>query len=303
MSPHPDLRLLFATDLSETSLRASRALSSLAASCRIDVSFVHVARPDGSHVRAARTLRTFVTRAKPSYESRRLLLEAPDPVHAVADLCARARFDMVVAPPSERDSLVGVFGPSFRARLLGQSDVPLWSGGHEAAATAGRPLTAVGCIVDVDDAPELHLRQAWAFADRIGAALHVASSLPAIDDGTIARVAGSPAPLMPAEAAPWIRAMLPGAVLASLDISVGDRSAQVHRTLATHRPDVVFVGRRHWASMAWPLRYPRFLDRLAYPVICLDPARTEQAWSFQDAASWMSPDQRRVALASSGPAC
>lgn len=298
MTPRPDLRLLFATDLSEASLRASGALSALAARCRIDVAFVHVTTAN-SRSRADQALDTFVSRAHPAYSCRPLVLEGRDPVESITNLCTRARFDLVVAPPSDRPSLAGVLSTSFRTRLLRRGQVPLWSGGHGVAfARPGRDIAAVGCVVDLNDMPERHLRQAWAFADRMGAALHVVSTVPAIDDGTIARVGPSDLPLTPGEAAAWIREVLPGATFASLDVTVDDGRTRLHRRMAERHPDVVFVGRQHWASALWPVRYPRFLDRLAYPVICLSPAPVESSWSFEEASNWIGANEATKALAS-----
>lgn len=284
----PDLRLLYATDLSEASLRASLALSSLAARCRLDVVFVHVARPDRRRD-AARMLEAFVTCVAPDYTSRRVLIESHDPVQAIAALCARARFDLIAAPASGRSRFGRLPGTSFRGRLLQRCHVPLWSGGP-GFSTADRPLAAVGCVLDLDDRPEPHLRQAWTFADRMGAALHVTSTVRSIDDGAIARVAASEGPLTPEEAASWIRATLPAGALASLDLSIDDRRTRLHQRLAAHRPDVVFVGRPHATSAIWPARYPRFLDRLPYPVICLGAAGQEPAWSFEETPSWLGTE-------------
>jgi hypothetical protein len=297
MATRPDLRLLFATDLSEASLRASGALPALAARCRIDVAFVHVTTP-GGRPRAYEALHSFVSRVQPPYANRALLLEGSDPVDAITDLCARARFDLVVAPPSERPSFAGIFGASFRARLLRRGQVALWSGGHGGVfARPGNDIATVGCVVDLDDRPARHLRQAWAFARRIGAPLHVVSTVPAIDDATIARVAPSDPPLTAGDVSAWIRQLLPGATLASLEVTVDESRARLHRRMAERHPDVVFVGRQHWASALWPARYPRFLDRLAYPVICLSPARSEPMWSFEEAASWIGAKEGTEALA------
>lgn len=302
MTTRPDLRILFATDLSEASLRAGAALSALAARCRIDVAFVHVvAAPDNRTLSAERALSRFISRLAPAYAARPLLLEGRDPVEAIAGLCTHTRFDLIVAPPSERPSFAGVLSTSFRARLLRRGQVPLWSGGHGVGfSRSGGEITTVGCVVDLNDTPERHLRHAWAFADRMRAALHVVSTVPAIDDGAIARVGPSDPPLTPGEAASWIRQVLPDVAFASLEVTVDDGRARLHRRMAGHHPDVVFVGRQQWASAVWPARYPRFLDRLAYPVICLGPAPTESAWSFEEASTWIGANEGNEALAGAG---
>lgn len=298
MTTRPDLRLLFATDLSASSQRACRMLSRLAARCRVDVTFVHVASPDGRSDAAERALDAFVAKAALSYAARAVVLEGHDAARAVADHCASSRFDLVVAPPGDRPSIAGFLGTSFRARLLQRCQVPLWSGGGDLdAAHADRPLTAVGCVVDLDETPERHLRRAWAFADRMGARLHVVSTVPPIDDGTLARVASSRTPLDPASARAWIEGMLPGVTLGSLDVTVDDGRVRLHQALARHKPDVVFVGPHQWTSAVWPVRYPRYLDRLGYPVICLGSSRAGAAWSFQEVSSWIGADEGARTLA------
>jgi len=289
MATHPDLRLLFATDLSQACFRAGRDVSRLAARCHVDVTFVHVRSQGVPALLAEKALRGFVVRLNPSYTHRPLLLDGPDPAQAVADLCTRSRFDLIVAPPSDETSLARVFGRSFRAGLLRRCAVPVWSGGPGVAPPeADLPFAAVGCVVDFEDAPERHLRRASAFARRLGARLHVVSLLPVIDDSTIGRVA-SRAPITPDGAIDAIRAMLPASALASVDVAVDDGRARLDRMLSRYALDVVFVGRQQWVSAFWPARYPRHLDRLAYPVVCLGGTPASAAWSFQETAAWVPP--------------
>lgn len=293
----PGLRILFPTDFSAACLQAGRALTRLADGCRLERTVAHVVKPGSDVGRARRALESFVAQIDGGVDTARILLEREQPADAIADLCRQKRFDLVMAPASDRTGVPRLFRPSFRAQLLRRCAVPLWTAGG--LATSERPLHTVACLVDFDDAPAGFLHLARAFADRVGARLRVLSVVPRVDEGTLGDVLTSDAPLRPEFAVSRIQALLGGRRGATeIDVAVGGQARGLRRLLARGPADVLLVGRRRAANGAWLSGFAHDLDRLRCPVVCVDGAAARSpGWSFvgvSDVAQPASVEDRRL---------
>lgn len=277
------LRLLFATSFSEGCERAAGAVVHLAAGGRADVTVVHAARSGAAAARASRELDRVLAAIDSRGVCRPILVESTDAAASIAGICLADRFDLVMAPASTRAGIGRLLSRSFRARLLRQCNVPLWTAGAHALSTASRPIQTVACLMDFDNdrAPFVQLVQS--FAARYGARLHFLYVVTPIDESTLTHALVSQAPLTPSLALKRIRDMFPPDDVPQIDVAVGDRGGELRRMLARCQADILFVGPRHASATAWALRFSRDLDRLPCPVVCIDGAASGFArWPFQE---------------------
>lgn len=266
----PDLRILFATNFSEACARAGRAIAQLADSLQIDVTIVHVVKEGAGRPEVRRALDGFFPEARQLFRCRRVAVEGTDAAVAVAALCNHVEYDLIVAPGSGRVSWSNLMGRSFRARLMAQAAVPVWTAGScLPAIDFTRPIGSVACLVDFDDRPESLLPQVTAFAHHFGARVHALTVLPPVDDSVIGEVSQSEVPLRPERAAARIAGMFGGDPPASIDIGVGRRGRELGRLLTNRRVDLLFVGPRQATTRSWPHAVSRDLDRLPCPVVCV----------------------------------
>ncbi len=283
MSDAPDLHLLFATSLSEACRRTAPAIAQLAARCRLTLTIVHAVGPGDPVRQRRRDLDAFMAEADRDFACRRLILEGHDPAADVAAWCAAGRFDMLLAPASPRRGWSWPLGRSFRSYLLRQAGVPLWTAGScLPSADFDRPIGTVSCLLDFDRDPATFLGLVSAFALRVGARLRVLAIIPPVDDGTLADVLRSDAPLVPARAVERIQELCAGGDPPEIDVAVGHRRRELRRMLTRSPTDLLFVGQRHAAD---PWFLPRTLDQLPCPVVCADGSSAGfTRWSFQDQA-------------------
>jgi len=276
MSFQPDLRLLVASDGGNAAGPVHGAVSQLSAVCDVDLTVVHVAT--GGTSPEPRPF-AFDPAATPR-RLQRLELRGPDAAAAIASLCDARSFDLVLAPASAGSGPLRALRSSFRARLLARTGLPVWTAGPGLPPLHfHRPMRTVACLLDFDRDPEPLLQRAAAFARRMDARLHVLSVLPQVDDGTLAMVLTSQTPLLPAAARARIAGMCAGRPAPVVDVVVDSLRRGVARLLRAGPPDVLFVRASQWAR-PWPFGFPRALDRLGCPVICV-PDADQSAWSFE----------------------
>ncbi|MGE0592144.1 MAG: universal stress protein [Vicinamibacterales bacterium] len=276
-----DFRLLLATDFSEACQRTAQAVVRLADQCRLHVTLVHVTRPGDATTQASRTLDSMLRGVRGLAGCRRVVVESPRPADAVASLCEHGTFDLVVAPPSRRRyGIETLLQGSFRARLHARSAVPLWTGGS--TATRGglvSPLRTVACLVDSDDRPEVLLSAAGTLAARLGARVSALMALAPIDDSLMAAAAHGGRPVTPAEAADAVWAMVGPAPPAPVDVVPLVTGDALQALLRRCGADVLIVCARRVRTGSLPFRFPRWLDRLPCPVVCVPaPTRRPAPW-------------------------
>jgi len=297
----PDLRILFPTTFSDACARTGEAIVQLAGACDVHLTIAHVVRPGARTEAAHGRLEEYLPELDANLACRRILVEGDDPALAIAELSRGSRFDLVMTPASARTGLRSWMSRSFRARLMRRLDVPMWTaGGCLSQVDFKRPLRHVACLVDFDDAPATLLEHVASFASRFDAAVHVLSVIPPIDDGTLAEILNSEAPLQPGSAMSRIQSMFTSRALAGIDVAVGDRRQELRRMIARCQPDLLFIGPRQFAR-GWLQSVPRAFDTLPCPVVCLEgtPAGFV-GWSFQDGVSLPVPAMGRPALAPAG---
>lgn len=276
MSTPPDLRLLVASDRLELTPAVHRAIAQLSAICHVDLT---VARVDtGADDVGTPAPIVFDPDAAPR-RIQRLELEEPDAATAIAELSRQHGIDLVMAPAAPR--VWWHRTPSFRRRLLARTDVPLWTAGHSLPAMHfHRSLRTIACLLDFEVDPGPLLQRAAAFARRMQARLHVLAVLPPVDDGTLATVLTSDAPLLPAAAARRIEQWCAGADRPVVDVAVDGLRRGLARLASSSRPDVLFVEAERW-GLSWPFGFSRTLDAIGCPVICVPGGPHAGAWSFE----------------------
>lgn len=274
MLDNPELRLLLPTDFSDASARAAGAVAQLAGTCPVRLTVAHVAPAREAIWPTRRRLETFLADHASSYRHSGVLIRGADPVKSVAELCNSDRFDAVMVPSSRRGARL--FGSSFRERLLRRTRLPLWTIGAGTSAFAfERPIRRVAGLVDFDDAPEAMVRAVSSFASRVGARLHLLAVIPPIDDGVLAAVAGSAAPLDVRVAMGRLRELAECYdIRADVDVAVGRSGPHVPHLASTSRADLLFISREHASLGPFGFRIPPGLERLPCPVVCFDPAST-----------------------------
>lgn len=278
-----DLRILFPTNFSNSCFSAVRAISYLADKCRVGLTIAHVARPGSDAVKTRRELDSFLAEADHYDDCRRILLEGDSPVEAIAALCNKNRYDLVVAPSSDHLGLHRLFRASFRARLIQMSRSPVWTAGASILAAACRPhIKTIACLMDFDADTNSYLRLAASLASRIGARLQLVHVVPQIHEGTLAHALGSRAPLMPEIALDRIRQIFAGSNCPDVEVAIGDVDAQLPRLLRKCEADLAFVGPGQALRWKWRAALARGLDRLPCPAICVDGASAHfPQWTFE----------------------
>lgn len=291
-----ELQLLFPTTFSAACVNAGRAIAQLADACRVKLTIVHIAKPGTKNLRLRHQMDCFLGGGEPFVNARRLLLEDDNPAGVIGELCARTQYDLIVSPAFDRLEMGRILSASFRARLLRDCAVPLWTAGRcLASANFTRPIRTVACLLDFDQDAETFLRIVTAFASRIRARIRVLTVVPRIDDGVLADSSLSDSPLMPDLALSRIQAMFAGQEFPAIDVAVGERRRGLRRMLGRCDADLVFVPRQ-MSLHAWSFRFSRDLDRLPCPVVCLDASADGfKGWSFQETP------QRRYADVSATP--
>jgi hypothetical protein len=285
MLPSPDLRILFPTNFSDACFRTARALAQLADTCRVHVTIAHVAKPGDAAIRTRRELHSFLAETDHYDRCHRVALTSSDPAAALTELATSERFDLVMAPASDRLGLHSLLAPSLRAKLLKQGTAPLWTAGRCLdRASFHHPIRTIACLIDFDAGNETYIPAVVAFAERFQARVRVLHVIDPVDEGTLARSIDSDAPLMPEPAIRRMRAAFEAFSSPEVDVAVGDRTPELRRMLGRCDADLLFVGPGQALRGVWRLRLAPYLDRLPCPVICVDGgAASFSRWSFQDA--------------------
>jgi len=187
-----DLKVLFATNFSDSCFRAIRAVAQRADAFRIDITIAHSGAAPHP---AQRELQSFFAEADHYTSCRRITLDGA-PAEALGALTRKEHFDIIVAPGPDRIGIPRPLHRSLRAELLRRGRCPLWttSRGLE-QADFRRPIRTIAAGIDGWDCDVTHVELAAAFAGRIGARLRLLTVIPPIHEGTMATQAVTPEPL------------------------------------------------------------------------------------------------------------
>ncbi len=278
-----DLRILFPTSFSGACFRTARFISQLADTCRVDLTIAHVAQPGTVSAQTQRELDSFLAETDSYDRCRRVLVEGEDVAKSIVSLFGKDRYDLIMAPSSDRPGIANVFSPSLRARLLKYCNAPLWTSGAVVNKQGKAELKTIACLVDFNTDTETYLPTVASLASRMGARLCVLHVVPPVDEGTLVSSLRSKAPLMPEVAMERLRSLFAGQSTPEIDVTLGHVSGELPRMLRRWDADLLFVGRAQALRGSWMPRLARHINRMPCPVICADGASADfTRWSFQD---------------------
>jgi len=239
------------------------------------------------HDQASRASRAPGARRLPDWPGQSRLAEGsgrgPRPGNGRRDLCNSNRFDLVMAPASRR-SPFRLIRSSFRARLLRRTRLPLWTTSEGLSPSFfDRSFRTIACLVDFEDDAERTLPSVAALARRLNARLRVLSVVPPIDDGTMAEVRTSTAPLTVPLAVNRILNLVGDDGIDDVQVAAGTRGAALRLMLGRGDVDLLVLGRRQALAGMFERRLARDLESLPCPVLCIDGASMGQAgWTFEE---------------------
>lgn len=283
----PELHLLCPTGFSAAGRHVGRPIAQLAEVCPVSLTIVHVLRPGTRDLRTRLELDSFLARERFEH-CERVLVEADDAPAAIAGLCDRTHYDLVMAPASGRGGMSRVLSRSFRRRMLERCAVPLWTAGSCLPVSRfQRRIRTVSCLVDFDDDPCALVSLASTFAARFAARLHAVTVVPPIDDGTLGEVITSDRPLLPECARERVEALFAGQAAPAIEVVSGHGRGALDVALTRGEADLLFVGARQAGAGGWRPGFSRTLDALPCPVVCLGrTSGTFPGWSFVDASRY-----------------
>lgn len=304
MNTKPDLRILFPTSFSDACFRTIRAVAQFADSCNIDLTLAHaVPEHASSNPTARQELHSFFAEADHYSCCHRVVLRG-NPLDQISELATTGAYDLVMIPASDRFGVPSWFRSSFRARMLQQCPVPVWTfGGALDNAQIRRQIRTITCLVDFDGGGHPHLRLAAAFASQIGALLRVVHVLEKVDEGTLARFCSAEPPLCGDLAKQQIHSLCSrvAATGAEVDIIVGARRKELCKLLKSCNSDLLFTGPRQVLGSRLPApRLQPYINRLPCPVVCVDGKAAQfERWSFENAQSdrEIASGRKRLAVA------
>jgi nucleotide-binding universal stress UspA family protein len=233
---------------------------------------------------ARRELDSFFPEADHYGACQRLLLEG-NPLEEIQLLSEQERFDLIMAPASDRIGFSRIFKRSFRGGLLRRANVPLWTIGPALDRARFRhPLRTVGCLIDFETSDASYLHRVQSFAARFNLRVRPIHLISPVDESTLARVCSSEIPLNPNVAANRIRSFFPNeSLISGVEVVVGDSNRKLPKLLKEGGVDLLFVGEgQSLRSVLLASRLQSYLYRLPCPVICIDGAASRfEAWSFE----------------------
>ena len=275
-----ELKVLFATNFSDSCFRAIRAVAQLADTFDLQLT---VAYADQSAAPRRQDLHSFFAEADHFGHCHRVTLSGP-PAAAIAAYAKQHDFDLVISPGSDRLGLPRPFHRSIRANLLRGGAAPVWTTGRgQEAADFRRPIRNIAVAIDGAESGLQHLSLASAFADRTGANLRLLTVVPDISEGTLAANSVRPQPLHPNAAIERIERLLSGwHRTPAVDVAIGNPDREIPRMAARFDTDLLFLSESQSISGLFNDRISRAVNLSPAPVICVPASLSPRfQWSFQ----------------------
>jgi len=280
MSAERPFEVLFLTNFSDSCYRAIPAVAQLSdeVDLRLTILHAHTGQPDAL-ARKEDALRSFFPEADDYTGCRRLLVHG-SPVDAVRTLKTKQPIDLVVAPPGDPLGMPRLGHRSIRSLLIRDAALPTWTSGASASASRIlRPTRHVACTVELEQDGKAHLELACAYAEAMGATLHLVHVLPEVEEGHRMMQLAAAEPFDEVHAMKACRK-----VGASRALPVDVRVTDIHglsATLSDCEADVVFLDGAKWMSRRWlTFRMRRMLDELPCPAVCIDARRCGLHWQL-----------------------
>jgi len=283
-----DLKILFATNFSDSCFRAIRAIAQLADAFNVSVTIAH-ATPTGQP--QSRDLHSFFAEADHYENCRRVTLQGSS-AEAIAAFTRQEHFDIVFAPGSDRIGIPRPFHRSFRSELLRSGGSPIWttSRGLE-EADFRRTIKTIAVGLDGWDSDLTHLHLAASFAERVGANIRLLTVVPPVSEGTLLTQAVSPQPLTKDVAIERIEGLLKGwNRMPVVDVAIGSSGSELQRMATRCDSDLLFLSESQSCGGIFMRQISRTVNSSPCSVICVPsglPARFQ--WSFQ------APERQKLA--------
>ncbi len=274
--PRP-LEVVFLTNYTDFCYRTIPALAQMADDFKVRLTILH-ASGDRVPTDEDRTkLASFFPEAD-SYPNCRRTVMKGSPLEAVHRLLLIHPIDLLAAPASDPLGLPRFWRPAFRARLMRETRLPLWTIDRRTDLTKLRGTPhRIGCWIDFHRGWANSLTFAGAYAEATGAELHILHALPDISEGMLA-VPGDTGsrPLHPKGIVDSVtRAASTFRVPTRVHIAENDRRRTQTRLIADARLDLLFSGDPNPALPHWLAPRPRLMtDCVPCPVIHI-PVDTE----------------------------
>ena len=270
--------LLFLTNFSDACFRATRAVAQMADDMEVGLTLLYACDPAQESRRAAEEkLRSFFPEADRYRVCRRVVYEG-DVVSAVADIRARRRIDLAIAPVADRFTYPRFFHASIRTRLVVELGVSVWTSARGVSpAKLGARVRNVACVLDGGTGHDKHLEAASEYAAKVGATLHFLHVMPEIEEGTLFEPT---AMLSEAEVEERAARMVP-ATRAEIHVSPGGGTRELRRLVTACDADLLFMDQRR-AIQEGPFssRLSRIVDVVPCPTVCV----SKLGWPLQSDA-------------------
>ncbi len=259
--------ILFLTNFSDACFRATRAVAQMADDMEVGLTLLYARDPAVETRECAEDkLRSFFPEADRYRVCRRLVTDG-DVVTAVAELRARRRIDLAVAPVSDRFTWPRLFHTSVRGRLVKELGLSVWTVGRTARpAKLGAAVKNIACVIDGGDGDDKHLEAAADYAGKLGATLHLLHVMPEVDEGALF---GPSALLSEHEVEERYARVLPK-MRAEIHVSPGGRAGELQRLIGACDADLLFLNeRRSVREGAFSSRLARVIDKVQCPSVCV----------------------------------
>lgn len=270
--------VLFLTNFSDSCYRAIPAVAQLGdeIDIRLTIVHAHAGSPDATPQKED-ALRSFFPEADDYPSSRRVLL-ATSPIEAVRRLKVEQPVDLVVAPPGDPLGMPRLGHRSLRSLIIRDAALPTWTCGASASSSRIlRPTRHVACTLELERDGNAHLELACAYAEAMGATLHVVHVVPEVEEGHRMMQLAAAEPFDDVHARKECRKAGASPSL-SIDVRMTDRHG-LQATLSDCDADVVFLDGAKWMSRRWlTFRMRRMLDELPCPAVCVDARRCTHHW-------------------------
>ncbi|MGC3972346.1 MAG: universal stress protein [Pirellulales bacterium] len=278
-----DLKILFATQYSDSCYRAIRGVAQMADGFRAHVTIVHVGP---ASLAADRELRSFFAEADHYGACERVRLEGR-PAEALAEFARDGGYDLVIAPRSYRLGLPRPLHRSTRAELLSRAPFPMWTAGR-ALETADfrRAYRTVAVFLGGRERNLSHVRLAATFAARAGAQLRLLTVTPQVDESALVAHAGLREPLAADVAVERIERLLGDwSRRPTVDVTAGSPDRELPQMLGRCDADVLFMSEEQSCGRVLFRQLRGVVDEAPCPVVVV-PTGLESGfqWSFLNSA-------------------
>ena len=282
-----ELKLLFATQYSDSCFRSIRAVAQLADIFRVHLTIAHV----GSSSRAAqRELQSFFAEADHYESCERILLEG-SPAEELSRHARQVGYDLIIAPRSDRLGIPRLLHRSTRCKLLDTGRTPVWTAcrGLE-VADFRRNYRSVAVFIDGREYNLAHVELAASFAKRVGAELRILTVVPEVQEDALIADSRLLQPLSADVAVERIQRLLSSwRLIPKVDVTTGVPEHELAGMAARCEADLLFLSEARNCRGYYFRQLSRAVDLAPCPVVVVPTALPNGfQWSFLNATPAIS---------------